>query len=59
MRKPRRPRAQGEVPVGAIVVFEGVVIGRGHNAVIGLSDPTAHAEVVALREAARGWAITG
>src|SRR5687768_17099425 len=45
-------RAQGEVPVGAVVVFEGVVIGKGRNAVIGLSDPTAHAEIVALREAA-------
>ena len=45
-------RSLGEVPVGAVVVFEGVVIGRGRNAVIGLSDPTAHAEIVALREAA-------
>ena len=42
-----------------MVVFEGAVIGRGRNAVIGLSDPTAHAEIVALREAASGWAITG
>ncbi len=42
----------GEVPVGAIVVFENEIVGRGRNAVLGLNDPTAHAEIVALREAA-------
>jgi len=42
----------GEVPVGAVVVVDGVVIGRGWNACIGHSDPTAHAEIHALREAA-------
>lgn len=42
----------GEVPVGAIVVKDGVVIGRGANAPIGLHDPTAHAEIIAIREAA-------
>ena|SRR5437588_9422712 len=46
-------REAGEVPVGAIVVLEGKIIARGRNAVIGSSDPTAHAEIVALREAAR------
>jgi len=44
--------AAGEVPVGALVVHEGKIIGRGWNAPIGLHDPTAHAEVRALREAA-------
>jgi tRNA(adenine34) deaminase len=44
--------AVGEVPVGAVVVREGVVLGRGHNAPISCSDPTAHAEIRALREAA-------
>ncbi len=43
----------GEVPVGAIVVKDAVVIGRGSNAPIGLHDPTAHAEIVAMREAAK------
>lgn len=43
----------GEVPVGAIVVKDGVIIGRGSNAPIGLRDPTAHAEVLAMREAAQ------
>ena len=42
----------GEVPVGAVVVVEGTVVGRAHNAPVALSDPTAHAEVLALREAA-------
>ncbi len=42
----------GEVPVGAIVVKDGEVIGRGANRPIGGRDPTAHAEIVALREAA-------
>ena len=41
-----------EVPVGAIVVKDGIVIGRGSNAPIGLNDPTAHAEIIAMREAA-------
>jgi tRNA(adenine34) deaminase len=42
----------GEVPVGAIIVLDGKVIARGRNAMIGANDPTAHAEIVALRKAA-------
>jgi len=42
----------GEVPVGAVVVKDGAIIGRGYNRPITTSDPTAHAEIVALREAA-------
>lgn len=45
--------AAGEVPVGAVVVHEGVVIGEGFNQPIGSHDPTAHAEIVALRAAAK------
>ena len=45
--------AAGEVPVGAVVVVGGVIVGQAHNAPIGLVDPSAHAEVLALREAAR------
>jgi tRNA(adenine34) deaminase len=55
-------RLDGEVPVGAIVVFDGEVKGRGRNAVIGLSDPTAHAEIIALRSAAaaiENYRLTG
>jgi tRNA(adenine34) deaminase len=45
--------SRGEVPVGAVVVCDGTIIGRGGNAPIEASDPTAHAEIAALREAAR------
>ena len=45
--------AMGEVPVGAVVVHDGVIIGRGYNHPISAHDPTAHAEVVALRDAAQ------
>jgi len=45
--------ALGEVPVGALVVLDGQIVGRGHNQPIAAHDPTAHAEVVALRDAAR------
>ena len=44
-------RALNEVPIGAIVVLDGIVIGTGFNQPIGAKDPTAHAEVVALRAA--------
>jgi len=43
----------GEVPVGAIVVKDGIIIGRGSNAPIGTHDPTAHAEIRAMRDAAQ------
>jgi tRNA(adenine34) deaminase len=48
-----RARAAGEVPVGAIVVRDGAEIGAGFNQPISTADPTAHAEIVALRAAAR------
>lgn len=48
----RQAAEAGEVPVGALVVKDGVVIGRGANRPIGTHDPTAHAEIVAMREAA-------
>src|SRR5215472_8525337 len=44
--------ASGEVPVGAVAVIEGRVVGRGYNQPITLNDPTAHAEMLAIREAA-------
>lgn len=47
-----RAQASGEVPVGAVVVREGQIIARGWNQPIGRCDPTAHAEICALREAA-------
>jgi len=48
----RRAEAEGEVPVGAVLVRGGEVLGEGGNCPIGSSDPTAHAEIVALRNAA-------
>ena len=46
-------RELGEVPVGAVVVHDGIVIGRGFNRPISANDPTAHAEINALRDAAQ------
>jgi tRNA(adenine34) deaminase len=49
----RRAAAEGEVPVGAAVMVGGEVVAIAHNEPIGLGDPTAHAEVLAIREAGR------
>ena len=51
----RRAGAEGEVPVGALVVLDGKVVGEGWNRPISASDPTAHAEIQAMRAAA-AWA---
>jgi tRNA(adenine34) deaminase len=58
----RRAAAAGEVPVGALVIVEGAVVGVGFNQPIAATDPTAHAEIVALRAAARragNYRLTG
>ena len=58
----RRAEAHGEVPVGAVVVGEGRILGRGGNRTLTLQDPTAHAEILAIREAAGrlgSWRLTG
>ena len=58
----RQAGEAGEVPVGAVVVLAGRVLARGHNRPIALRDPTAHAEILALREAARelgNYRLTG
>jgi tRNA(adenine34) deaminase len=58
----RRARDAGEVPVGAVVVVDGAVAGTGFNQPVGAADPTAHAEVVALRAAAQArgnYRLTG
>jgi tRNA(adenine34) deaminase len=58
----REAGARGEVPVGAVAVFEDRVVGRGANARESARDPTAHAELLAIREAARSlgrWRLTG
>src|ERR1700693_1964780 len=48
----RRAEAEGEVPVGPVPVVNGQIVGAGHNRPIGLQDPTAHAEILAIRAAA-------
>jgi len=53
LRLAKRAGRQGEVPVGAVVVSNGVVIGSGHNRPISGHDPTAHAEIEAIRAAAK------
>ena len=53
---------KGEVPVGAVVVYEDKIIGRGHNQVEGLNDPTAHAEIIAIGAAStylNSWRLSG
>jgi tRNA(adenine34) deaminase len=53
LQQAREARAAGEVPVGAVVVKDGEIIGAGFNAPISRHDPAAHAEILALRDAAR------
>ncbi len=56
----KKAYACGEIPIGAIVEKEGIIIGRGHNLTETLKDPTAHAEMLAIREAAKnlgGWRL--
>jgi len=53
LHQAHRAEAQGEVPIGAVVVAGGEIIGRGSNAPVRISDPTAHAEILAIRQAAK------
>ena len=58
----RRARERGEVPVGAVVVLDDAIVGEGFNRPIAAHDPTAHAEIVALRDGARrirNYRLTG
>ena len=58
----KKARDEGEVPVGAVVVKDDAVIGRGHNQAEGLKDPTAHAEILAIGAAATtldSWRLEG
>lgn len=53
LRQARRGCREGEVPVGAVVVHEGKIVSRAHNRPLHLNDPSAHAEILALRRAGR------
>jgi tRNA(adenine34) deaminase len=58
----RSAQAADEVPIGAVILFDGRVVARGQNRVLRDNDPTAHAEIIALREAARtigNYRLTG
>jgi tRNA(adenine34) deaminase len=62
LEQAREARRRNEVPVGAVVVLDGRIVGAGFNQPIASADPTAHAEIVALREAARrlgNYRLTG
>ncbi|MFQ5844434.1 MAG: nucleoside deaminase, partial [Planctomycetota bacterium] len=62
LREARRAAEEGEVPVGAVVVARGKVVGRAHNQRETLQDPTAHAEMIALTQAAaalESWRLDG
>src|SRR5512140_682727 len=62
LRLAREAGEAGEVPVGAVALFEGRVVGRGRNAREAARDPTAHAELLAIQEAARTlgrWRLSG
>lgn len=56
LREAEKAKKIGEVPVGAVIVKEGLIVSRAHNLTETLADPTAHAEILAIREAAK---VTG
>ncbi|MBK5261097.1 MAG: nucleoside deaminase [Peptostreptococcaceae bacterium] len=61
LKEAGKAMARGEVPIGAVVIKDGEIIGRGYNLTESLKDPTAHAEINAIREAASflgGWRLT-
>lgn len=61
LQEARAAKAQGEIPIGAVIEKDGVIIGRGHNRTLTDQDPTAHAEMIAIRQAGKflgqtlGW----
>ena len=62
LEEAQRAREAGEVPIGAVVAIDGEIVGRGFNQPISSGDPTAHAEIVAIRDAARrvgNYRLTG
>lgn len=59
LEEAKKAEKKGEVPIGAIIVFEDEIIGRGHNQVEGTQNPTQHAEILAIEQATkfRGWRL--
>ena len=61
LKEAEKAVAAGEIPVGAVIVWDGSIIARAHNMTETMKDPTAHAEILAIREAAKalgGWRLT-
>lgn len=61
LKEAEKAAAAGEIPVGAVIVRDGSIIARAHNMTETMKDPTAHAEILAIREAAKalgGWRLT-
>jgi tRNA(adenine34) deaminase len=62
LREAKKAGDRGEIPIGAVVVRDGAIIGRGYNLREGKQDPVAHAEIIAIRRASRttgNWRLTG
>ncbi|MDY6038415.1 MAG: tRNA adenosine(34) deaminase TadA [Eubacterium sp.] len=62
LKEAKKAAEMGEIPVGAVIVKDGEIIARGHNLTETSKDPTAHAEMIAIREAAKflgGWRLIG
>ena len=62
IREAEKAAARGEVPIGAVIVSDGAIISRGYNLREGKQDPAAHAELIAIRKAAKklgNWRLTG
>ncbi len=62
LREAKKAAKRGEVPIGAVIVRDGTVLGRGYNLREGKQDPTAHAEIIAIRKASSkigAWRLTG
>ena len=62
IREARKAEARGEVPIGAVIVRDGEILGRGHNLRETSNDPTTHAELIAIRRAAKkagNWRLSG
>ena len=61
MKEAKKAESIGEVPIGAIIEKDGIIIGRGHNLAESSKDPTAHAEIIAIKDAAKtlgAWRLT-
>lgn len=62
LEEAKKAAALGEIPIGAVIVKDGAIIARGHNETEARKDPTAHAEMIAIRAAAKalgGWRLSG